>query len=104
MTDNLIRRLDPAAADGVAPLAGKAIVDPLPMPLEIAEQFGDRDGGLGIPRFHPWQPPDDAIHSAPKEARQRGLIPLRLPLRMVPIRQHRDLVQMLTAMVIVQNL
>lgn len=104
MTDSLLRRHNSDTADGVAPLAGQAIVDPLPMPLEIAAQCGDRYGGPGIPWFHPLQPPADALHFAPRAARQRGFIPFVLPLQLVPILQHRALVQRLTAIVIVQNL
>lgn len=61
MADELVCRFDPAAAHGIASLAGKAIVKPLLMPLQVGDQFRDLLSGRGIRRLHPLQPPDDAV-------------------------------------------
>jgi hypothetical protein len=56
MADKLVGRFTPAAAHGIAPFAGEAIVQSLLMPLERADQPGNLLGRMGIRRLHPLQP------------------------------------------------
>ena len=86
MADELIRRFNPAAPQGIAPLAGKAVVHPFLMALEIADELTDFLCRVGIGRFHALQAPDDPVHFSPEEPCQRGLTPFALGLRMRPIR------------------
>jgi hypothetical protein len=92
MADEFVGRFNSATAHGIAPLAGEAIVQALLMPLEIADQLGNRLGRLGIRRLHPLQPPDDPVHFSVKQPGQGGLTPFSLPFGLRPVLQRGDLV------------
>jgi len=104
MTPAFVGRFDAAAPDGIASLPGKPIVQALAMTLQVADQSRHLLSGLGIDRLHPLQAPDDPMDFAPEEAGQSGFVPIMVPLGMCPIRQDGDLMQRLTAVVIVQHL
>ena len=80
MADERVRRCDPAAPDGIAPLVGKPIVRLLLMSLQVANQFRDLLSRLGISRLHPLPAPEDPVHFAPEKPRHSCLTPFLLPL------------------------
>ena len=63
MTDALVRRCNPAAPHGIAPLAGKPVVHSLLMPREIADEFPDLLRRMGIGRLPALQAPNDPCTS-----------------------------------------
>ena len=78
MADEFVHRFDPAAPHGIAPFAGKAVVQALLMPLEIGNELADLLRGLGIRRLHLLQAPDDPVHFSVKQPGQGGLTPFAL--------------------------
>ena len=68
IADELVRRLHATASNGIAPLAGKSIVDSLLISLEVSDQLVDLLSRLGIWWLQPLEAPDDpAAYFTPEE-------------------------------------
>src|SRR5688500_9073194 len=61
MTDTLVGRLDATTADGIASLAGSAVVQPLGTVPQKADQLPDLLGGLVIAWLQGLQPLDRPV-------------------------------------------
>src|SRR5882724_10369569 len=104
MTNALVGRFDTTAPDGIASLAGRAVVQPPLTVPQKANQLPDFLGCLGISWLQGLQPLDRPVHVAPEQAGHHGFHPLLLLPRVLPKLQARHLVHMLTAVVVVQDL
>lgn len=98
MANELVGRFNPTPPDRIARLAGKAVIQPLLMTLQIPDQLVNLVCSLGICGFHPLQAPDNSMHFTPAQPCHGRLTPFVWAFGVVPILQPRDLIEMLTTM------
>ena len=98
MTNELVSRLNSPAADGIASLAGKAIIHPFLIVGEILNQLPDLLGSLVISGLHTLQVIDDRVHLTTEESGDGGFYPLCLLLWIVAELHGGHLVETPTAM------
>ena len=104
MTNTLVGRLNAPTPNGIAALAGSAVVQPLGMVPQEADQLSDLLGGVVIEGLQGLQPLDRPVHIAPEQPGQDGFDPF-VRLRRIPAElQAAHFGHVLTAVVVVQDL
>ncbi len=104
MANARVGRFNPTTPDRIARLAGNAVIQPLLMTLQISDQLVNLVCSLGICGFHPLQAPDHSRPFIPAHPCHGRLTPFVWAFGMVPILPPRDLIEMLTTTVVIQDL
>ena len=104
MANERVGRFNPTTPDRIARLAGKAVIQPLLMTLQLPDQLVNLVCSLGICGFHPLQASDHARHFTPEQPCHGRLTACVWAFGVVPILQPRDLRELLTTMVVIQEL
>ena len=104
MTDELVGRLNPSTPDGISSLTGKPIVNTSLIVFQVSAQLPDLLGRFGILGLHPLQSPDYFPNFPTEEASKRGFYPLCLLCWMVSVLKGSYFMEMLTAMIVIQDL
>src|SRR6267143_3913934 len=103
LANELVGRLNPPTAQRIPRTALRAIIDAGLIVFQVPDQLIDRRRGLPRGRPRALQPPNDAGDLARKQPCHGGFYPFQGLLRLVTIVGGRDLIDVLGAVIVVQD-
>src|SRR4051812_7187675 len=103
MANELVGRLNPATAQRIPCVALRAIIDTMPIVLQVAAESIDRRRCRSS-WPHPLQAPDYPVPLTRKQPGHSGFNPFQGTLRLLPVLHCSQAVYMLRAMIVIQNL